>query len=83
MLNLQALIDLMRQVEAEDPIDWGMLNIDEENAIHLIASSLLDHYENNIRPLEASERDYIMVSAMGKLALENFVLNMKLLQAQT
>lgn len=81
MLDLQAVVELMQQVETEDPIDWGMLNIDEEEATRLIASSLLEHYETNIRPLEETERDYVVVSAMGKLALENFALNMKLLQA--
>ena len=81
MLNLQAVIDLMRQVETEDPIDWGMLNIDEEDATRLIVSSLIEHYESSIRPLEETEREYIIVSAMSKLALENFALNMKLLQA--
>lgn len=83
MLDLQAVVDLMQQVETEDPIDWGMLNIDEEHATRLIASSLLEHYESTIRPLDETERDYIIVSAMGKLALENFVLNMKLMQARS
>lgn len=81
MLNLQAVIELMRQVETEDPIDWGMLNVDEEEASRLIASSLIEHYESSIRPLAETEREYIIVSAMGKLALENFALNLKLLQA--
>lgn len=83
MLDLQAVVELMQQTEAEDPIDWGMLNIDEENATRLIASSMLEHYESEIRPLDDAARDYIVVSAMGKLALENFVLNMKLLQARS
>lgn len=83
MLDLQAVVELMQQTETEDPIDWGMLNIDEENATRLIASSMLEHYESEIRPLDDATRDYIVVSAMGKLALENFVLNMKLLQARS
>lgn len=83
MLDLQAVVELMQQTESEDPIDWGMLNIDEENATRLIASSMVEHYESGIRPLDDTARDYIVVSAMGKLALENFVLNMKLLQARS
>lgn len=81
MLDLQAVVELMRETESEDPIDWGMLNIDEENATRLIASSIVEHYENEIRQLDDTSRDYVIVSAMGKLALENFVLNMKLRQA--
>jgi hypothetical protein len=82
MLDLQAVIELMQEVDSENPIDWGTLNIDEDDAARLIASSLVEHYETSIRPLEETERDYVIVSAMGKLALENFALNMKLLQTR-
>lgn len=83
MLDLQAVVELIQQTESEDPIDWGMLNIDEENATRLIATSMVEHYESEIRNLDETARDYVIVSAMGKLALENFVLNMKLLQARS
>lgn len=83
MLDLQAVVELMQQVETEDPIDWGMLNINEEDATRLIVSSLVEHYESKIRPLDETERDYVIVSAMGKLALENFVLNIKLMQSRS
>lgn len=82
MLDLQAVVELIQEVDSENPIDWGTLNIDEANATRLIASSLVEHYETNIRPLNDAEREYVIVSAMGKLALENFALNMKLLQSQ-
>lgn len=82
MLDLQAVVELMQEVDSKDPIDWEMLNIDEAEATRLIASSLVEHYETNIRTLDETERDYVIVSAMGKLALENFALNLKLLQSR-
>lgn len=80
-IDLQAVEELIRAIELADPIDWGMLNIDEDDATRLIASSVIDHYEENIRPMPESERDYIVVSSIAKLTLENFVLNVKLARA--
>ena len=80
-IDLQAVEELIRAIELADPIDWGMLNIDEDDATRLIASSVIENYEENIRPMPESERDYIVVSSIAKLTLENFVLNVKLARA--
>ena len=81
-MNLDAVETLIREIELADPIDWGMLNISEEEATRLIALSVVSHYEEHIRPMSESEREYVYVSAIAKLTLENFVLNVKLAQAQ-
>lgn len=80
-MNVQAVEELVKEIELADPIDWGMLNINEDDAIRLIALSVLEHYEQNIRPMSESDREYIFVSSIAKLTLENFVLNIKLAQA--
>ncbi|OWW20340.1 hypothetical protein [Noviherbaspirillum denitrificans] len=80
-MNLQAVEDLIKEIETIDPVDWGMLNINEDDAIHLIAMSVVEHYEQNIRPMSETDREYIFVSSIAKLTLENFVLNIKLAQA--
>lgn len=72
---------LIREIDIADPIDWGMLNISEEDATRLIALSVVQHYEAQIRPMSESDREYVFVSAIAKLTLENFVLNIKLAQA--
>lgn len=80
-LDLNAVEALIKEIELDDPIDWGMLNIDENDAARLIASSVVDHYEEHIRPMTELDREYIYVSSIAKLTLENFVLNIKLAQA--
>jgi hypothetical protein len=80
-MDLKTVEELIREIELADPIDWGMLNISEDDATRLIASSVVEHYEENIRPMSERERDYIVVSSIAKLTLENFVLNVKLARA--
>jgi hypothetical protein len=81
-MNLKAVEELIKEIELADPIDWGMLRIDEEDATRLIASSVVEHYEENIKPMAETDRDYVLVSSIAKLTLENFVLNIKLAQAR-
>lgn len=80
-IDLRIVEDLIKEIELDDPIDWGMLAINEEDAIRLIASSVVEHYEKEIKSMTGVERDYIFVSSIAKLTLENFVLNVKLAQA--
>jgi predicted class III extradiol MEMO1 family dioxygenase len=80
-MNLKAVEELIKEIELADPIDWGMLRIDEEDATRLIASSVVEHYEENIKPMAETDRDYVLVSSIAKLTLENLVLNIKLAQA--
>ena len=80
-LDLKTVEDLIKEIELADPIDWGMLNIDEENATRLIAASVVEHYEKAIRPMAEADREYIYVASIAKLTLENFVLNVKLAKA--
>ena len=80
-MDLNTVEALIRDIELADPIDWGMLSINEEDATRLIALSVVQHYEEHIRPMSESDREYVFVSAIAKLTLENFVLNIKLAQA--
>jgi hypothetical protein len=80
-MDLKAVEALISEIELADPIDWGMLNISDEDATRLIALSVVQHYEQQIKPMSESDREYIYVSSIAKLTLENFVLNVKLAQA--
>ena len=80
-IDIQAVEELIKEIELADPIDWGMLNINEEDATHLIALSVVEHYEQNIKPMSETDREYIFISSIAKLTLENFVLNIKLARA--
>lgn len=74
-ISVEELVELAREVDSEDPIDWGMLAIDEEQAYRLIALNLVEIFEN----VTEQDRDMILMSMIIKLTVENFVLNLKLL----
>jgi hypothetical protein len=66
---------LAQEIEREDNIDWGMLNISEEDTYKLIAMSVVNQFDK----YSSQERD-IMIATIVKLVVENFVLNLKLQQ---
>lgn len=74
-MTLQDIIDIAMEIESEDPIDWGYLNIDEKDAYKLIALSALEMYKEWET---IDNKDLIVVSTITKLMVENFVLNLKL-----
>lgn len=74
-MNLtQQLIALAQEVECTDPIDWGMLEINELDAYKLLAPSILEQY----LAADADCRDMMLLAVTLKLTVENFVLNLKL-----
>ena len=74
-MTIDELVELAKEVESEDPIDWGMLNIDENEAVKLIAMDVLDMFKGYET---CSERESIMLVTITKLILENFVLQLKI-----
>ena len=65
----QLLVQLAKEADTVDPIDWGELNISEDEAFNLTAMHVAE-MENNVLTLKAS---------CVKLMVENFVLNLKLM----
>lgn len=80
-LDVDTVVQLIKEMDLEDAVDWGMLNIDEDSAARLLATSVVEHYESAIRPMPEADRDYVIVAAISKLTIENFVLHLKLAQA--
>lgn len=76
MTLVEQIVELAKEIEHEDPIDWGMLNIDEDEAFMLLAPSVLENY----LLLDKDSRDIMMLSMVLKLTVENFALNVKLMQ---
>jgi hypothetical protein len=76
MTLVEQIVELAKEIEHEDPIDWGMLNIDENEAFMLLAPSVLENY----LLLDKDSRDIMMLSMVLKLTVENFALNVKLMQ---
>jgi len=70
--ELRNLVELAREGEVMDPIDWGDLNISEDQAYAIMAAHVLQ-----------MERNHLTDGAIiVKLLVENFVLNLKLLGKQ-
>ena len=65
----QLLVQLAKEADTVDPIDWGELNISEDEAFNLMAMHVAE-MENNYLTLKA---------CCVKLMVENFVLNLKLM----
>ena len=74
-MTLDELIELTKEVESQDPIDWGMLNISEDEALRLIALDVMEMFQSY---QIASEKEVVMLVTITKLILENFVLNLQL-----
>tara|TARA_B110000503_G_C6982030_1_gene343644 strand:- start:317 stop:580 length:264 start_codon:yes stop_codon:yes gene_type:complete len=72
------LVDLATECELTDPIDWGLLAITESQAYQMMASSVLDQFEE----LKQDEQLMVAMATMTKLLVENFVLNLKLKGAE-
>ena len=75
-VTVDDIISLAREVEIADPIDWGMLAIDEDEAYKLIALNIVEIFKDT----EQSTRELSLLAMIVKLTVENFVLNVKLLQ---
>ena len=70
--DVRILVDLAMEVEEEDPIDWGMLGIGEHDAYELMAAHVL----------EMNNDDLTNKAIIVKLLVENFVLNLKLMESR-
>lgn len=73
-ITVDMLADLAMQAEITDPIDWGMLSVEERQAYMLMAGTVLDQ----IAGLPDDRKLLIAMASMTKLLVENFVLNIKL-----
>jgi hypothetical protein len=76
-MNLvEQLVALAEEIDVTDPIDWAMLSINEHDAYTMIASSVLENYLLT----DKDSRDMMLLALAVKLTVENFALNLKLLQ---
>jgi hypothetical protein len=74
------ILDLVKEIDSEDPIDWGMLAVDENMATEMIATGLLEQYNTTWADMDPDERTTIMLATITKLVVEIFTLNLKLRQ---
>ena len=66
---IEDLVSIAMEAEIADPIDWGELNISEEEAYRMFAATVL----------EMGNEPMADKAIIVKLLVENFILNLKLL----
>lgn len=77
-ITLDQLIDIVKCVEQEDPIDWDKPEL-KESSFRMVGASVLEMFDKT----EFTYDDkLILLAAVTKLTVENMILNMKLLKGQ-
>jgi len=79
-ISTTELVELIREVEAEDPIDYGDLPYAEDDLRRLVCDQIRGIAE---RAEELGEEDCrsVLLAVAAKLVLENLVLHVRLMQA--
>lgn len=72
--HINFIADLAMESEITDPIDWGLLNIDEETAYRMMSS----HVVENFAKVPDENYVFVLYATITKLLVENFVANLKL-----
>jgi hypothetical protein len=73
-ITINDLAVLAKEAAVTDPIDWGKLNLTEDYAYQMMASSVIEQFEN----LPENQKFVVSMATITKLLVENFVLNVKL-----
>ena len=79
-ITIEEILFIVREIESQDPIDWGMLQLDEDIASEMLVNQLVDKYNTEWSKLPHTDQIRILLASMAKLVIENFVLNVKLTQ---
>ena len=74
MIDVETLVDLAKEVEGKDQIDWSQLAIEKDTAYRLVATSVLE--------MESKMDKEAILATMTQLIVENMILNIKLLQKE-
>mgnify|MGYP001215015819 FL=1 len=73
-VTIQQLASLAIEGESTNPIEWGELAVEEEQAYLMMASQVLEQMEG----CPEEQRAVVAMATMTKLLVENFVLNLRL-----
>jgi len=73
----EALLELLHEVEREDPIDFSGLPFEEADLRQLACLNVAELMNNWLPTTNLEERDLIMASTIARLVLENMVLQIR------
>jgi hypothetical protein len=72
--TLEQIIELAKEVETTDAIDWDNLPLNKDSIYQLVGSQAYELYKQYVN---AQDGEAIIVATITKLLVENFVLNLK------
>ena len=75
LLDPQQIIELAKEIEAGDPIDWSDLPLHRDAVYNMLGLAVLERAANEPDP---RLRETILLASIVKLTVENFVLEMRL-----
>ena len=81
-VSTEMLVDMLREVEAEDPIDYADLPFGEQELRRLIVSALVERHRNVETGMSVSDVHALYLLSTARLVLENTVLHARLLMLQ-
>ena len=82
-VSTEMLVELLREVEADDPIDYADLPFGEQELRRLVMSSLVErHHLVETGNMSVSDIHALYLLSTAKLVLENTVLHARLLMLQ-
>lgn len=82
MITSELLIHLAKEIAKQDNLDFGTIPMSDEAIYQLLATSLLQKYQQDIGDMDTETRELIYLSSMLKLLTENFVLQYILLSKE-
>ncbi|MFM0204534.1 hypothetical protein PQR53_32355 [Paraburkholderia fungorum] len=81
-VNTETLVEMLREVEADDPIDYADLPFGEQELRLLVMSSLVERHHLVEAGMSGSDIHALYLLSTAKLVLENTVLHARLLLLQ-
>ena len=72
--TLEQIIELAKEVETTDAIDWDNLPLNKDSIYQMVGSQAYELYKQHA---STESGEAIIVSTIIKLLVENFVLNLR------
>ncbi|MEX3934219.1 hypothetical protein AB4Y32_20870 [Paraburkholderia phymatum] len=81
-VSTETLVDMLQEVEAEEPIDYADLPFGEQELRRIVMSSLVERHHLIEADMSVSDIHATYLLSTAKLVLENTVLHARLLLLQ-
>lgn len=70
----EQIIELAKEVEISDQIDWENLPLEKDRIYQLVGSQAYEMYEHYA---QSEDGEAVLLATITKLLVENFVLNLR------